>query len=447
MIRPTNYQVAFAHLTSRVKQVMVAMQSVTFGISMYNFMNGFMTGVNDTQNEMAFSTLAHVRIFNDLPEDKTDLLSRHFGDKVLTNLRNPKVIQYTEGIKNSTTLLRMVDQHPEVKGVTAQVNVNVFFQSGGTKLNGVLAGVDAFREDELFGTASYMTAGNWTDLDYRNDGVVLGTGLARKLSVGLQDNITVLTADGASKNYRVIGLIETSVGSTDQVKGFVKINSARQLISKNQSYVSDIQINIHDYTDANLVANQLRKQTNYKVESWIESNGQLQAGREMRNIIAYAVSFVILIVAGFGIYNIMNMTVNEKIKEIAILKAMGFEGTDIVQIFLVQSVIIGLVGGLVGMVIGFMVSFTISLVPFQIASLETLPMTYRLVDYGLAFVFGILIAVIGSSWGLTTTGGAKGVGQSTTTAVVTALLAIFISNFFLSWLMFQGTGSAVLGNA
>lgn len=62
-----------------------------------------------------------------------------------------------------------------------------------------------------------------------------------------------------------------------------------------------------------------------------------------------------------------------------------------------------------------------------------------------AFVFGILIAIIGTNWGLTTTGGAKGVGQSTTTAVVTALLAIFISNFFLSWLMFQGTGSAMLG--
>ncbi|QQE64730.1 ABC transporter permease [Leptolyngbya sp. BL0902] len=64
-----------------------------------------------------------------------------------------------------------------------------------------------------------------------------------------------------------------------------------------------------------------------------------------------------------------------------------------------------------------------------------------------AFCFGVLIAVIGTNWGLTTTGGAKGVGQSTTTAVVTALLAIFISNFFLSWLMFQGTGSAVVGAA
>ena len=60
-----------------------------------------------------------------------------------------------------------------------------------------------------------------------------------------------------------------------------------------------------------------------------------------------------------------------------------------------------------------------------------------------AVFFGALIAIIGSSWGLTTTGGAKGVGQSTTTAVVTSLLAIFISNFFLSWIMFQGLGSAL----
>ncbi|MEL6138797.1 MAG: MlaE family lipid ABC transporter permease subunit [Cyanobacteria bacterium J06628_6] len=61
-----------------------------------------------------------------------------------------------------------------------------------------------------------------------------------------------------------------------------------------------------------------------------------------------------------------------------------------------------------------------------------------------AVVFGVLVAIIGTSWGMTTTGGAKGVVQSTTTAVVTALLAIFITNFFLSWIMFQGTGSALL---
>ena len=61
-----------------------------------------------------------------------------------------------------------------------------------------------------------------------------------------------------------------------------------------------------------------------------------------------------------------------------------------------------------------------------------------------AVIFGALIAIIGCSWGLTTTGGAKGVGQSTTTAVVMALITIFVSNFFLSWLMFQGLGRQFL---
>ncbi|PZV11912.1 MAG: ABC transporter permease [Leptolyngbya sp.] len=61
-----------------------------------------------------------------------------------------------------------------------------------------------------------------------------------------------------------------------------------------------------------------------------------------------------------------------------------------------------------------------------------------------SFVFGSMIAIIGCSWGLTTTGGAKGVGQSTTTAVVTSLLAIFISDFLLSWIMFQGLGTSTI---
>ncbi|NJN38568.1 MAG: MlaE family lipid ABC transporter permease subunit [Acaryochloridaceae cyanobacterium CSU_3_4] len=63
-----------------------------------------------------------------------------------------------------------------------------------------------------------------------------------------------------------------------------------------------------------------------------------------------------------------------------------------------------------------------------------------------AVIFGGIIAIVGSSWGLTTAGGAKGVGQSTTAAVVTALLSVFMTNFFLSWLMFQGMGGTALQN-
>jgi phospholipid/cholesterol/gamma-HCH transport system permease protein len=60
-----------------------------------------------------------------------------------------------------------------------------------------------------------------------------------------------------------------------------------------------------------------------------------------------------------------------------------------------------------------------------------------------ASCFGILIAIVGCNWGMTTSGGAKGVGQSTTAAVVTSLLLIFVFNFFLSAVMFQGQGSSL----
>ena len=394
MIQPTNYQIAFAHLTSRVKQALVAMLSVTFGISMYIFLNGFMTGVNDIQTELAFSTLAHVRIYNDLPEDRSNIAADYYDGRKLVNLRSPKVIQYTEGITNAEEVIRSIENVADIEYVTEQVNENVFFRNGATKVNGLLAGVHADREDQLFGTAESMVSGSWTALDQRSDGIVMGVGLAKRLSLGLNDNVVVSTADGVTRNFKIIGILETTLGSVDNTKAFVRINSARQLVSKNRSYATDIQINIKDFYEAEAVAANLSGLVDYKVESWNEANGQLEAGSDLRDILAIAVSLTILLVAGFGIYNIMNMTVNEKIKEIAILKAMGFEGRDIVEIFLVQSIIIGALGGVVGLIFGAIASIITDKIPFNIASVETLPMAFRVEDYVAAFGFGLLTTFI-----------------------------------------------------
>jgi phospholipid/cholesterol/gamma-HCH transport system permease protein len=109
-------------------------------------------------------------------------------------------------------------------------------------------------------------------------------------------------------------------------------------------------------------------------------------------------------------------------------------------ILTILSFVTGMIGGLIIANLMYGISNSIFL-----NSVHDLLSTWDLITSMIkGSVFGVLIAVIGSSWGLTTTGGAKGVGQSTTTAVVTALLAIFITNFFLSWLMFQGPDSAIL---
>ncbi|QMU65026.1 MAG: FtsX-like permease family protein [Flavobacteriaceae bacterium] len=112
----------------------------------------------------------------------------------------------------------------------------------------------------------------------------------------------------------------------------------------------------------------------------------------MHRSLTLTLSLTILIVAGFGIYNIMNMTVNEKIKEIAILKAMGFNGSDVIEIFLTQSVAIGLIGGFLGLFLGNGIVQILDIVPFKIATHSTLPVVYNIKDYILAF--GIIIGLV-----------------------------------------------------
>ncbi|MFP5042684.1 ABC transporter permease [Parasediminibacterium sp. JCM 36343] len=393
MLTSINNRISQIHLTSNVKQTVVAMLGVTFGISMYVFMTGFMTGVNNAQSDLAFSALSHMRIYNDGPADNTNIAKKVFPNS-LVNLRDAKIIKYTDGIKNATALLSSVQSQPDVASITTQVNINVFFKNAGNKVSGMVSGVDVLNENKVFNISKYMVSGNWNELQYRSDGIIAGKDLAKSLSLKIGDNLNLLTADGIAKNYKVIGIFQTNVTSIDKSKAYITIGAARQLLAANQDYVTDIQVNVQDFNKTKPLVDKIKPLTPYKVESWQMANQQLEAGSKLRDIIAISVSLTILLVAGFGIYNIMNMTINQKIKEIAILKAMGFSGKDVTQIFLTQAIIIGIIGGVVGMGFGYLVSSLVNRVPFEVAGLHTLPMAYIPKNYALAFMFGLVTTFI-----------------------------------------------------
>jgi phospholipid/cholesterol/gamma-HCH transport system permease protein len=144
------------------------------------------------------------------------------------------------------------------------------------------------------------------------------------------------------------------------------------------------------------------------------------------------------------------MRVTEQIDALYILKTDPIDYLVIPRVIacslmLPLLTIISLVTGLLG---GLLISDSLYGISYSLflQSAQNFLETWDLISSMLkSLIFGVLIAIIGCSWGLTTTGGAKGVGQSTTTAVVTSLLAIFVANFFLSWLMFQGTGNVDIG--
>ena len=390
----TNQKIAKVHLTSRFRQLLVAVLSVCFGISMYIAMNSFMAGVNNIQTEITFTSMSHIKIYNDLVEDITSIVPKPQDESTILMVNNAKNIQYTEGIKNADAIKDKLLNLSEINGVALQLNENVFIRNGVSKTSASLSGIETINENELFETAKYIIEGNLSELDRRSDGIILGVGLAQTIGVKTGNTIFLTTSDGISKTFKVIGLLESGSKSADKTRALISIQTARQLFSKNRSYATDVLVNTYDYNNARAVAKKISALTDYKVESWQEGNDQLVSSSLLRDILAISVSLTILIVAGFGIYNIMNMTVNEKIKEIAILKAMGFNGKDVIEIFLTQSLAIGLIGGFVGLFLGNGIVQILDIVPFKIASHNTLPVVYNAKDYILAFVFGVVITLI-----------------------------------------------------
>jgi lipoprotein-releasing system permease protein len=390
----TNQKIAKVHLTSRFRQLLVAILSVSFGISMYIAMNSFMAGVNNIQTEITFTSMSHIKIFNDLSENITPISPKPKDRNTILMVNNARNIQYTQGIKNADVIKTKLLNMPEIKGVALQLNENVFIRNGVSKTSASLSSIETVNENDLFETEKYIIEGDLSELDKRSDGIILGVGLAQKIGVKTGNTISVTTFEDVSKTFKVIGLIESGNKGTDKTRALISIQTARQLFSKNKSYATDVLVNTYDYNNARVVGEKVSKLTDYKVASWQEGNGQLVSSSLLRDILAIAVSLTILIVAGFGIYNIMNMTVNEKIKEIAILKAMGFNGKDVIEIFLTQSVAIGLIGGFVGLFLGNIIVQILDIVPFTIASHNTLPVEYNIKDYILAFSFGTIITLI-----------------------------------------------------
>ncbi len=97
---------------------------------------------------------------------------------------------------------------------------------------------------------------------------------------------------------------------------------------------------------------QLQQLTDYTVEDWKTTNADVISGDKTRNTLMGAISYAILVVAAFGIYNILSSTIMQKINDIAILKATGFSSGNVVKIFIVEAFVMGCLGTILGLLFG-----------------------------------------------------------------------------------------------
>ena len=391
-----SFEIAKTHLLAKPKQTIVAMLGVTFGIGMFIARVSLMTGLNDFTESLTMTSSPDIHIYNDVTQSRSNII-QELNPKGINLVYHQKPKNETPKLHNATEIVRIIRSDPRVQGVAPMLSSQVFYNYGPVQLNGNILGVDILQEDKLFDLRSKMKSGRIEDLLTNHSGIIMGTGLARKLNVRVGDRVVTTTPQGYTITLKVLGTFQMGLGAVDNVRSYANISTAQAILQKDHGYITDINIKLKDLHLAKVIAPELQKSFGYKAEDWETANATFLTGNKIRNIITYSVSVTLLIVAGFGIYNILNMTIYNKMKDIAILKATGFAGRDVKQIFMIQSLVIGFVGSLGGLLIGFFLSVMISRAHFpggDFISLDRFPVKFDPAYYLIGIVFGVATTAI-----------------------------------------------------
>lgn len=387
------FQISKGLLFARWKQTLIAAIGVTFSITMFITLLGFMNGLNDLLDGLMTNRTAHIRLYNEvLPSENQpiDLDSNYNG--MYHFIRSIKPKNDRVEIRNSEAIMHVLKADSRVKGVTPRIAAQVFFNLGSNNLNGLINGVDVVQEKALFSFEDYVVAGNSMDLQHISNSVILGTGLAEKMLVELGDNVQITTSNGEIMQLKVVGLFQSGIADIDKAQSYASIATTQKLLGESSSYLTDILIKLHDMEIAPAMANEFGSLFQVQAIDIQAANAQFETGSSIRSLISYAVGITLLIVAGFGIYNILNMLIYEKMDSIAILKATGFSGKDVSRVFITIALIIGIFGGLLGLLFGFGLCHIIDALPFDTEALPTIktyPINYDVRFYVIASIFSV----------------------------------------------------------
>jgi lipoprotein-releasing system permease protein len=390
------FEIAKTHLLSKPKQTLVAMLGVTFGIGLFIAMVSLMTGLNDFTEALTMTSSPDIHIYHDITKERKSILEELNPDQlVVVHHQKPK--NEKARIRNARQIVEIVRRDPRVLGVAPTLSSQVFYNYGPVELNGTIAGVDILEEDKLFDLRSKMKSGEIEDLNATNDGLLMGSGLAKKLNVKTGDRVVITTPQGYTMTLKIVGIFQFGIGTVDNIRSYANISTVQTILQQDHSYITDINIKLKDLNQAKAIAPGFETMFGYRAEDWETANATFLTGSIIRNILTYSVTVTLLVVAGFGIYNILNMTIHNKMKDIAILKAMGFSGEDVKYIFLIQSIVIGFIGSIGGLLIGFGLSYLISQAPFDggdFISLDHLPVNFKMKYYVGGIVFGVITTAL-----------------------------------------------------
>ncbi|GAA4296170.1 ABC transporter permease [Aestuariibaculum suncheonense] len=382
------------HLLTKIKQTATAALGVTFGIGAYITLVCFMTGLNAMLDNLILNQTPHVHIYNEIKPSEKQPLTMYGNVKQsfsIVHSVKPKLSQ--KNIHNALPIITYLRNKKEVRGVLPQVKTQIFYIAGSIELGGNLTGINPLDEAGLFNLGDYIVEGSAEALQNTDNGILLGIGIAEKMALKIGDRVQVSPINGGVFPLKIVGFYQSGIADLDAVQSFTKIKTVQRILGRTNNYITDINVKMYDIEQAIPLSKKIEQQFKLTAVDIKTANAQFETGTKIRNLITYAVSITLLIVAGFGVYNILNMLIYEKMNDIAILKATGFSGKDVQLIFMSQAMIIGFVGGILGLLIGLGLVSIIDTIPFKTEALPTVE-TYPINLDPVFFVIGFSFAMI-----------------------------------------------------
>ena len=381
-----NSYISKTYLITNKKLTVVAVLGVLLGMSVYIFMNSLLVGFDKSSNKSIFRNTSHIRVYKD--DEICKVLPQNDSSNYL--IINPKIVPNNNLIINPKLVIESILKQKEVVVAAPQVNTNVFYNNGKTQIPGLSIGIKPDEANLMYNIKSFLVEGNYDFLKLNLNGIIIGSGIAKKMNLKINDYLNLTSSKGINRTFKVVGIFKSNNSATDNSKSYINISTARQLLKQGNSYLTEINVNVSNSEKAEEVAKKLTLITGYKAEDWKKANETFMAANKMRKVIITFVSFTILLVAGFGIYNIINMNVSQKINDIAILKAMGFKGKDVIQIFVFQAISIGTLGVIGGIIVAIIL---ISLLKryYVGGDIGYFPIDFELLKFIQGIVIGLVI--------------------------------------------------------
>lgn len=385
--------IAKTHLLTKIKQTSIAALGVTFGIGSYITLVCFMTGLNTMLDDLILNQTPHIHVYNEIEPSKQQPVSLYDDfEKSFSIVHSIKPKLSQKKIHNALPIIDYLESNETVLGALPQVKTQIFYIAGSIEIGGNLTGINPIDEAKFFNMSDYIIEGSAETLHNTDNGILLGIGIAKKMSLKVGDRVQVSPINGGIFPLKIVGFYQSGIADLDAIQSFTNIKTVQRILGEANNYITDINIKLFDIEMAPSFAKNIEKQFKIKAIDIKTANAQFETGTTIRNLITYAVSITLLIVAGFGIYNILNMLIYEKMNDIAILKATGFSGKDVQLIFMSQAMIIGFVGGVLGLLIGFGLASLIETIPFQTEALPTVE-TYPINMNPLFFIIGFAFAM------------------------------------------------------